>query len=60
MNGIKNEHGILNARYGNYDGKKIIFTHYDPVRHMAWGNNIENGKNVPYGRWVDYDAVKWE
>ena len=56
-------------RVGKYGGKKYTFTNYDPETHRAWSDDIpnkgkvkgEDGKttNLPDGRWVDSDKVRW-
>ena len=59
MVGIKNESGIINARYGYWNGLKCLFTHRDPKNAMLYGEDIltkENGK-IMYGKWIPSDEV---
>ena len=56
---IKNNSGILNARYGIYDGKKYLFTHRNPSNGYWWSDNIPNEKGSPDGRWVSADKIKF-
>ena len=43
---------IKGARYGSIGGKVYLFTHYNPITHEVWTDDLEKG-------WVDYDKVKW-
>lgn len=54
--------GIKNARYGKFLGNKYLFTHYNPVTHEAWSDDIPvliKGATNEYGMWVTYDSIEW-
>ena len=62
MAGIKNEHGIFNAKKGMYNGKEYTFTHRNPANGQLWADDykyISNG-NTCYGVWLPADQVTFK
>lgn len=56
---IPNTYGLINARYGYYNGGKYLFTHRNPKTGELWGEDIPVGKNpIEYGKWVSGDSVR--
>ena len=59
MKNVNNEHGVLYARKGMYNGKEYTFTHRNPANGSLWADDykyISNG-NTCYGVWVPSDQV---
>ena len=55
---------MKNARYGLFLDKKYLFTHYNPVTHEVWSDDIPvmtkgNGGVFEWGAWLPYDLIKW-
>lgn len=50
---------IKGARYGKIMDTVFLFTHYDPINHRAWTDDIYNKDEKQYGYWIPYDLIKW-
>lgn len=48
------------TRYGTINGYRFLFTHYDPVNHKAWSDDIYVKDENAWGYWIPYDIIKWE
>ena len=62
MKNVNNEHGVLYARKGMYNGKEYTFTHRNPANGNLWADDykyISNG-NTCYGVWIPADQVTFK
>ena len=62
MKNVNNEHGVLYARKGMYNGKEYTFTHRNPANGQLWADDYKyvTSAGTCYGMWVPADQVTFK
>ena len=62
MKNVNNEHGVLYARKGMYNGKEYTFTHRNPANGNLWADDYKyvTSAGTCYGMWVPADQVTFK
>ena len=62
MKNVNNEHGVLYARKGMYNGKEYLFTHRNPANGNLWADDYKyvTAAGTCYGMWIPADQVTFK
>ena len=62
MKNVNNEHGVLYARKGMYNGKEYTFTHRNPANGNLWADDYKyvTAAGTCYGMWIPADQVTFK
>ena len=47
------------SRLGIVDGKKVLFTHHNPMTGEYWTDELRPNSRSPYGMWVDSKQINF-